>query len=120
MIIDKGSYGKYYSPTGHINTTYITIGTTKIYYSYDTIIAFSHHSQPLYMIENLWGPTTGKHMNWIKRHHIDYKVLPRHEFENKLSQLPQLLTKKLLTTLTDADFMEEFDQRSKCHLKLAA
>lgn len=40
------------------------IGTFDLYFSYCTLIAFRHHDK-LFVRENQWGPTTGKHLNAI-------------------------------------------------------
>ena len=37
----------------------------KLYFSYETLVAFKVPSYQLASIENYWGPTTGKHLNWI-------------------------------------------------------
>ncbi len=42
----------------------VTIGSLTLYFSYRTVIAFEDNCN-LKVIENLWGPTTGKHLNAI-------------------------------------------------------
>jgi len=37
----------------------------QFYYSYKTLVAFRAGSGSLVIRENVWGPTTGKHLNWI-------------------------------------------------------
>jgi len=37
-----------------------------ICFSYDTPIAFRHNADAYYVNENLWGPTTGKHIKAAK------------------------------------------------------
>ena len=37
------------------------------YFSYKTLVAFSGPKTGLVCITNYWGPTTGKHLNWIER-----------------------------------------------------
>ena len=52
-----------------------------MYFSYETVVAFTDKGD-FYVSENCWGPTTGKHLNWID---TDKKFrLPRGEFEKKL------------------------------------
>ncbi len=35
------------------------------YFSYQTLVAFNHPTKGLVVHQNDWGPTTGKHLNWI-------------------------------------------------------
>ena len=66
------------------NFTLVHIGTNRVYYSYSTIIAFRVDSH-LYISENIWGTTTGKHLNYInsaKEIHI-----PNDEFNLLLDTL---------------------------------
>lgn len=37
----------------------------ELYFSYQTLVAFKVPNYQLVSIENCWGPTTGKHLNWI-------------------------------------------------------
>lgn len=47
------------------NFTEIILGEyLKVYFSYKTIIAFELNNK-LTISENEWGPTTGKHLNYI-------------------------------------------------------
>ena len=55
------SYGK----TEDSKTIVLTIGTTRIWYSYRTAIAFQIGDAPIVVHENIWGKTTGKHLNLI-------------------------------------------------------
>lgn len=47
------------------NTRLVTIGSLDIYFSYETPIAFDSKSTGLVIRRNVWGPTTGKHLNAI-------------------------------------------------------
>lgn len=47
------------------NFTKVNIGTVMVWFSYDTPIAFRVYGQPRVVRENIWGPTTGKHLNAI-------------------------------------------------------
>lgn len=64
MQITKSNYG----------TTLNTICVThtkwngdflSIFFSYDTVVAFQSPSTGTIVMENQWGPTTGKHLNLI-------------------------------------------------------
>lgn len=53
-------------PTGKVNFTRTTDTTGRVFYfSYTTVIAFTDGFGGLVVTENVWGPTTGKHLNWI-------------------------------------------------------
>lgn len=48
------------------NAQAVTIGKLVLYFSYKTIIAFHpNDGKPVRVIENAWGPTTGKHLSII-------------------------------------------------------
>lgn len=46
------------------NFTMVDLGSIAIWFSYETPIAFSHNGTE-YVRENVWGPTTGKHLNAV-------------------------------------------------------
>ena len=48
------------------NFTKINIGALTVWFSYETPIAFKNGTwSTLVVSENVWGPTTGKHLNYI-------------------------------------------------------
>ena len=47
------------------NTIAVVVGGVTIYFSYETPVAFMAPGIKLVVRENDWGPTTGKHLNWI-------------------------------------------------------
>jgi hypothetical protein len=57
-------YGKYASSRKY-NTLGINIGSIKIYFSYDTIVAFKDSDGVLTICQNEFSNVTGKHLNWI-------------------------------------------------------
>lgn len=66
------------------NFNSVTIGDITLYFSYETCVAFKTRHQ-FYICENIWGTTTGKHLNWINK---DKSIrLPRKEFLDRLSQI---------------------------------
>jgi len=71
-----GNYGK--------NALKVEIGNNSFYFSYKTCIAFTFGGK-LYISENLWGPTTGKHLNSIDRD--KKKRMKREDFEAKLKSI---------------------------------
>ena len=84
----KWNYGEYSSVNYGANSLAIQLGARTIYYSYDTIVAFTGtNSKGKYfncIIKNYWGPTTGKHLNFINP---DKKIrLDKEEFGNQLKE----------------------------------
>lgn len=59
------SYGKYHGRNYGLNCLMVSFGTFVLYYSYETIVAFSTPELGLLVRENEWSTTTGKHLNWI-------------------------------------------------------
>lgn len=49
-------------PTGRPNYTVVTIGAVTIYYSYRTPVVFRAPSVGCVARNNVWGPTTGRHI----------------------------------------------------------
>jgi hypothetical protein len=78
-----------YAPDGKVkaNAFAVVSGSIKLYVSYRTIIAFYTNEGGLVISENVWGTTTGKHLNWIDPDKS--KRFPRGEFETLL-QLVQM------------------------------
>lgn len=72
-------------PTDRPNFTCVTVGDLDLWFSYRTVVGFRSGWGTIVVSENLWGPTTGKHLGMIgsgdKRDR-----LPRDEFEAKLSE----------------------------------
>ena len=86
LNVKKWNYGCYSSNNYGANCLAIQLGTRTIYYSYDTIVAFSGtNSKGVYfdcIIKNYWGNTTGKHLNFINQ---DKSIrLSKEAFENQL------------------------------------
>lgn len=89
--VSKWNYGDYSSSNYGANSIAVEIGSRTVYYSYDTVVAFrGHDSKGNYyncICENRWGPTTGKHLNWInpnKDARLDYN-----SFQKKLQAFLQ-------------------------------
>ena len=81
------SYGQYSSSNYGVNALKFWVGNYVVYFSYRTPVAFSGPSTDYNLVVsvNEWGPTTGKHLNWIdggdKKSRIDRK-----EFERLLAK----------------------------------
>lgn len=74
---------KVYHPTDRPNFCYVEHRGKTWYFSYSTCIGF-RGSDGLIMSENQWGPTTGKHLNWISTDRN--KRLPYEEFQKLLEK----------------------------------
>ena len=59
------SYGQYSSENYGANCMAVAVGPLTVWYSYRTPVAFEVGGHPQVVHENDWGPTTGKHLNWI-------------------------------------------------------
>ena len=69
-IVKKWNYGNYSSSNYGGHTQGFTDNYNNDYYfSYDTLVAFRSRNTGLVIMENYWGNTTGKHLNWINRDH---------------------------------------------------
>ena len=80
------SYGNYSSDNYGAHTLEVSVpGLGTFYFSYETVIAF-RGPDGLRVSENCWGPTTGKHLNWIDRGRKESR-LSRRDFEKELSEL---------------------------------
>lgn len=58
------SYGEYASGNYGAHSLVVKVGSLTVYFSYHTPVAFRAGGH-LVVRENDWGPTTGKHLNWI-------------------------------------------------------
>lgn len=61
------SYGNYSSDNYGAHTLVVEIGPLTVWFSYKTVVAFQLGGEPRVVHTNDWGPTTGKHLNWIDR-----------------------------------------------------
>jgi hypothetical protein len=64
MLVDKWNYGQYSTGNYGAHTQAISMGSLFLYFSYDTVVAFSD-GEGRRVCENIWSTTTGKHLNWI-------------------------------------------------------
>ncbi len=80
-------YGQYSSDNYGLNCLRITIGDLTLWFSYETVVAYYDFTDGKIVSENNWGPTTGKHLNWIDGggDQARAKRLPRDVFERQLT-----------------------------------
>jgi hypothetical protein len=86
MNIKKRSYGQYSSDNYGAHTLEVQIGELTLWFSYDTVVGFRAPGHLSQVSENCWGPTTGKHLNWLDGGSKQNR-LPRAEFEAKLEDV---------------------------------
>lgn len=77
------NYGNYSSSNYGAHSLCVEVAGITVWYSYTTPIAFRANGDTV-VRENDWGPTTGKHLNWID----DDKSIrvPSAEFERLFSE----------------------------------
>lgn len=81
------SYGNYSSDNYGAHSLRFDIGIMTVWFSYTTPVAFQS-SGKLVVRQNDWGPTTGKHLNWIDSGDSQSKKerVAGSEFERLLSE----------------------------------
>ena len=85
LEIKKWNYGNYSNDNYGSHTQAINIGKLTLYFSYDTVVAFSHPDTGTVVCENVFSRTTGKHLNWLepdKSKRVKYE-----EFKKKLDEI---------------------------------
>lgn len=81
------NYGRYSSGNYGAHSLMVDIGPLRLWFSYDTIVAFADVKTggKIIVRQNDWHSTTGKHLNWIS---LDKKSrLPSADFEAKLKEV---------------------------------
>jgi hypothetical protein len=68
------NYGEYSSDNYGAHTLRVDIGPLTIWFSYQTAVAFHLDGHNRVVHRNDWGPTTGKHLNWIDRKDVKGRV----------------------------------------------
>lgn len=75
------SYGEYSSRGYGAHSLVVDLGHAVLWFSYETCVAFCTPREGLVVRENTWGPTTGRHLNWIdggdKKNRVDSKTFER-------------------------------------------
>lgn len=79
------NYGQYSSSNYGVHSLVFEVGNLEVWFSYKTPVAFRSSKTGFVISENVWGPTTGKHLNWIDTDKS--KRISRDEFERQLSEL---------------------------------
>ena len=92
------TYGNYSSGNYGTNALVFTIGSVDVYFSYKTPVAFRTPQTGLVVRENDWGPTTGKHLNWIDGGKKTDRISGE-EFVSLLEKIGRSVRRHYLTTL---------------------
>ena len=79
------NYGNYSSSNYGAHSLRVDIGSLTLWFSYKTIVAFQNSSGRK-VTQNQWGPTTGKHLNWIDGY-SKRERLPPTQFEAELREV---------------------------------
>ena len=83
------SYGHYASSNYGVNTLRFDVGALTVWFSYKTPVAFQNGwGSTMIVRENDWGPTTGKHLNWIDDGDKGSRISGA-EFEAQLGEILQ-------------------------------
>lgn len=69
-----------YMNPSKVNAMRATIGQITVWFSYDTFVAFKLGGGDPVVCENIWGNTTGKHLNSIDLGEKSHPRVTREEF----------------------------------------
>lgn len=94
-------------PNERPNYVVIEFGDITLVFSYHTCIAFRAPGEGQVVSENIWGPTTGRHINMCSGVDPENRV-PREEFEQRLNDLMSRMTLEARPTVEDirTEFLE--------------
>ena len=87
-------------PTERPNFVIIHLPSCQLAFSYETLIGVAYGGR-WYIAKNTWGPTTGKHLNYLDANHVTDR-LPQSEIESLAYDVVTGRTQALLTDLTTA------------------
>ena len=85
------NYGQYGGDNYGEHTLQLEFENFRLYYSYKTIVAYHDHQEGLVCCENVWGTTTGKHLNWIQPD--KKKRIKPDDFQSRLKNMLERRTK---------------------------
>lgn len=88
MQVSIKPYGRYSSDNYGAHAMQVDIGRVRLYFSYQTIIAFHDDVSGLVIRENDWSSTTGKHLNAINSD--KKRRISGAQFEKELAALLKL------------------------------
>lgn len=79
------NYGQYSGDNYGAHTLMIEMDSFRIYYSYETIVAYSDIQDGLVCSKNIWTNTTAKHLSWIQP--VKSDRIPNDEFQEMLEEM---------------------------------
>ena len=85
-MIEISSYIESKSKNYGLNSLVVSIGELDLYFSYKTIVAFRAPGMKLVVRENIWGPTTAKHLKAIDGGNKEARI-PGEKFEVMLEEM---------------------------------
>lgn len=71
-------------PTNRPNFTQVNVGNLTLWFSYETVVGYQVGWSPVIASENVWGPTTGKHLNYFSE---KTDRIPREEFTAAIAEV---------------------------------
>ena len=86
VAVNKWTYGQYSSENYGAHCMAFQVGALTVYFSYDTPVAFDSPRTGQVVRHNVWGPTTGKHLNWIDNGNKQNRI-SSDEFQDALNKL---------------------------------
>jgi hypothetical protein len=89
------------------------------FYSYNTLVAFEHTLSGLVVRENVWGVTTGKHLNAIDGGSVDAKIERVTYYEDFKKKLEETQTQSRETTVKVAALLKELKDKETRDKRLA-
>ena len=84
-MTDLPSFHTYCRNTTPSNALCFDLGQLTVWFSYHTPVAFRGNGHSLTVHENVWGPTTGKHLNAIDGGYRAARVSGE-EFDKRLQE----------------------------------
>ena len=89
------------------------------FYSYNTLVAFEHTLSGLVVRENVWGATTGKHLNAIDGGSVDAKIERVTYYEDFKKKLEETQSQSRETTVKVAELLKELKDKETRDKRLA-
>jgi len=86
QLVSIENYGEYSSNNYGAHSLMVDVGDLRLWFSYETVVALQGRTGSRRVCENIWGATTGKHLNWIDGGDKKSR-LPADQFDKELAQM---------------------------------
>lgn len=73
------------APTRNTKAHVVSVCGVQVYFSYETPVGCNPPNAPSFQRENIWGPTTGRHLNEWGFNRTGIAKLDEGEFERRMS-----------------------------------